>query len=266
MKCPICGHAVPPNTDRCPDCGYRCRATQTQAPITDNHGYYTPPNQTKRPRGCCCALILIVPILLGLATAVLSLASYVMEDFSPENFGIGIYEEEPIPEPNPDALPDEADESCFSMNHGAVTFLPDRWNGDRVLRVPETVDGETVTALAPGCFRDCDLLTTIVLPDTIVEVGREAFAGCTELRGLFLPQGTEQIGPRAFAGCINLESIYIPGSLVKIAPGCFDDCAALLYLFYEGDFESWNALYSDFINPFTTAICLDGNYYQGADA
>ena len=80
------------------------------------------------------------------------------------------------------------------------------------------------------------------------------------------PQGTELIGPRAFSGCINLESIYIPGSLVKIAPGCFDDCAALLYLFYEGDFESWNALYGDFINPFTTAICLDGNYYQGADA
>ena len=37
-----------------------------------------------------------------------------------------------------------------------------------------------------------------------------------------------------------------------------------LYLFYEGDFENWSTLYSDFINPFTAAICLDGTYYQGA--
>ena len=179
MKCPICGHAVPPNTDRCPDCGYRCRATQPQATVTHDHGYYTPPNQTKRPKGCFCALILIVPLLLAFFAAMIGFATNVLKDFSAENFGI--YEDEPIPEPNPDALPDEADESCFSMNHGAVTFLPDRWNGNRVLRVPETVDGETVTALAPGCFRDCAMLTTIVLPDTIVEVGKEAFAGCTEL-------------------------------------------------------------------------------------
>ena len=76
----------------------------------------------------------------------------------------------------------------------------------------------------------------------------------------------ELIGKDAFAMCRSLEAIYIPASVTTIAPGCFDDCAALVYLFYEGDFESWNALYSDFINPFTTAICLDGNYYQGADA
>lgn len=258
MKCPICGHPLPPSSDRCPDCGYRCRTTQPQTPHTNDRGYYTPPNQTKRSKGCCCAMILIVPILLGLATAVLSLAAYILEDVR-----IGIYEEAPIPEPIPGSLPDEADDRCFSIQSGAVTFLPDRWEGERILRVPETVDGEPVTALAPGCFRDCGELTTIVLPDSIVRIGREAFAGCTKLRGLYLPQGTETIGPRAFAGCVNVESVYIPASVTEIAPGCFDDCAALLYLFYEGDFADWDALYSAYINPFTTAICIDGAFPQG---
>ena len=264
MKCPICGHPLPPSSDRCPDCGYRCRTAQAQ-PRNDDR-YYTPPNQVKHPKGCCCcALLLVVPILLALIAGVLSFSAYVMEDLSPEDFGIGIYEEEPIPEPIPESLPDEADESCFSIQNGAVTFLPDRWDGNRVLRVPRTVDGEIVTALAPGCFRSCDILTTIVLPETITQIAKEAFSGCTVLRGLYLPTGTETIGPRAFAGCINMESIYIPGSVKEVASGCFDDCAALLYLFYEGDFESWNALYSEFITPYTAAICLDGTYYQGAE-
>jgi len=261
MKCPICGHPLPPSSDRCPDCGYRCRTTQSQTPHTNDRGYYTPPNQTKRSKGCCCALILIVPILLGLATAVLSLAAYVLEDVT-----IGVYEETPIPEPIPGSLPDEADDSCFSIRNGAVTFLPDRWEGERILRLPDTVNGEPVTALAPGCFRDCSELTTIVLPDSIVRIGREAFAGCTKLRGLYLPQGTETIGPLAFAGCVNMESVYIPGSVTEIAPGCFDDCAALLYLFYDGESDVWNELYGEYINPFTSAICLDGTYYQGAGA
>lgn len=261
MKCPICGHLLPHNTDRCPDCGYRCRTVQPQGDTR----YYTPPNQTKHPKGCCfCIFLLMLIVLLAVIGSFFYLAANLPEHFSPEDFGIGIYEEEPIPEPMPESLPDEADESCFSIQSGAVTFLPDRWDGKQVLRVPDTVDGEPVTALAPGCFRDCDRLTTIVLPETITKIGLEAFFGCTSLRGLYVPQGAESIGPRAFAGCVNMQSIYIPGTMTQIAPGCFDDCAMLLYLFYEGEFEAWNELYGEYINPYTTAICLDGNYYQGA--
>lgn len=267
MKCPICGHLVPPNTERCPDCGYRCHAERTQPIQARDRGYYTPPNQTKRSKGCCCALILIVPILFTVFAAIIGMIFQISEDFSLEDFSLeefGIYEQEPIPEPESVPLPQVRDEFCFLIQNGAVTFLPECWDGERILRIPATIDGEPVTALAPGCFRGCDMLTTIVLPDTIVEIGKEAFAGCRELRGLYLSLGTERIGPRAFAGCVNLESIYIPGSVEQIASGCFDDCAALLYLFYEGDFENWSTLYSDFINPFTAAICLDGTYYQGA--
>ena len=261
MKCPICGHLLPPNTDRCPDCGYRCRTGAAQAQPT---AYYTPPNQTKRSKGCCCALILVVPLLLGLIAAIIGVTSFVLEDFDFEEFGEEYFEDIPFEDRGPVDPPAEADESCFTIRDGMVTFLPENWDGGRVLSVPGTVNGETVTAIAPGCFRDCADLTTILLPDTVTDIGSEAFAGCTELLGLYLPVGAETIGTGAFAGCISMESVYIPSSVTEIAPGCFDDCAALLYLFYDGDFESWDALYSDYINPFTTAICLDGEYYHGA--
>ena len=182
---------------------------------------------------------------------------------------VGEVFESPAPEPILPMDPGEhatvpaASGDCFVLAEGVLMFRPERWDGGRVLRVPEEVGGHTVTAIGPGCFRDCDLLTTIELPNTVKLISPEAFAGCTELRGLFVPEGVGSIGEDAFAGCTALESIYIPASVDHIAKGCFDDCAGLLYIFYESSFEHWNGLYSDYINPFTAVICIDGNYRHG---
>ena len=267
MKCPICGRSLLPNSDRCPDCGYRCHAERPapQPQPQPNTGRYTPPNPTKKSRGCCCcAIILLVPLILGLLAAIIGTTAYVLEEFDYSDFGFEFHAGTPFADEVPVTPPAESDEGCFSIQNGAVTFLPDYWAGGRVLTIPETVNGETVTAIAPGCFRGCDELTTILLPETVTSIGREAFAGCSELLGLYLPVGTENIDLRAFDGCINMESIYIPNTVTRIAPGCFDDCAALLYIFYDGNYDAWNELYSDYINPFTAAICHDGDYYHGA--
>ena len=70
MKCPICGTALPLQSDRCPDCGYRCRVSQPRPPqpqTTQTRSAvsgipYTPP-KTKPRRGCCCALAIVIPIV-----------------------------------------------------------------------------------------------------------------------------------------------------------------------------------------------------------
>ena len=264
MKCPICAAQLPLHSDRCPDCGHRIRVGSAAPQPRSSGTYYTPPKPTRRSRGCGCALLVTIPAIILIVTLIIGAASFVIGEVETHLGDIDIFEEFPFLEEEPVPAPDAAGEECFLIRDGALTFVPANWSGETVLTVPETVDGETVTALAPGCFRDCEGLTTIVLPETITEIGEEAFAGCAELRGLYLPLGTESIGPDAFAGCIRMESVYIPATVTEVASGAFDDCVALLYLFYEGDFEDWNAVYPDFINPFTTAICLDGNYYQGA--
>lgn len=263
MKCPICSAPLPLGSDRCPDCGYRLRTAQ--AAPQQNTSYYTPPNSKKKPRGCCCCgLLVAIPAVILIVALIFGAASLVMEEVEVQIGGFDSFEDFPFLEEEPVPAPDEADEGCFAIRDGVLTFIPDEWDGGHVLRVPETVAGETVTEIGPGCFRDCKELTTILLPDTVTAIGKEAFAGCAALRGLYLPVGTETIGPDAFAGCIAMESIYVPGTILEVAEEAFEDCVSLLYLFYEGDFESWNAVCDDFINPFTTAICLDGNYYQGA--
>ena len=92
-----------------------------------------------------------------------------------------------------------------------------------------------------------------------------AFYENESLTSLSLPEGVEVIGADAFSGCPDLEAIRIPTSVNAITPGCFDDCAGLRYIFYSGAWEDWCDLYSDYINPFTNVICLDGNYRHGAE-
>ena len=272
MKCHICGATLPLHTDRCPDCGHRCQAAQPQAPqsvptaTAVPNAPYTPPNQTKKSRCCCGGVLLLIPLVL-----VLALLIYAAADIISTNQYADYFDEAPFPDsffgeliPESIPLPDAADEGCFRIQNGALVFQPENWDGGPVLRVPEEIDGRPVTAIGPGCFRDCDDLTTIVLPDSITSIKAGAFSGCTNLRGLFLYEGLEAIGTDAFAGCAALQAICIPGSVTSIAPGCFDDCASLLYIFYNGPFEDWDSLYSDYITPFTGVICFDGEYYHGA--
>lgn len=284
MKCPICGTALPLQSDRCPDCGYRCRTTAAREPqaSADPAGAnipYTPPNKTKKSRCCCCGMLLFVPLVIILAALIYSAANIIEANLSVDFFGEEFFDEDlfdedlfdedlfadfPFEEMTPESMPAAADEGCFAVVDHTLMFIGDNWDGSAVLRIPESIGGQEIHSIGVGCFAGCEELTTILLPDTVTIISPMAFSGCTGLRGLFLPDGVEIIGTDAFADCRNLEAIHIPASVATIAPGSFDDCASLRYIFYGGAWEDWNTLYSDYINPFTTAICLDGNYYHGA--
>lgn len=269
MNCPICGKTIIAGTDRCPDCGYLCRPAANTTAIPTSGYTFPEPEKPSRLKTCGCCLGVFAGVLLIFALTALSLAAV----FSFSDFGVIQREPEyPMESILPDYPDDpddpdyeeaeEASEDCFSIRSGAVTFREEAWDGGTVLQIPETVAGERVTALAPGCFRGCETLTTIILPESVTKIDRAAFDGCTNLRGLFVPEGCTSIAGDVFDGCVSMEAIYIPASMESIAPGTFDDCAALRLIFYSGDYDVWCSLYGDFITPFTAAICLDGSYYH----
>ena len=245
MKCPICDTRRRRNATHCPGCG-ASYATLDQLRL--------PSDDLPSP----LLYIICWGTAMVVAFALLGYCVYLFLSFLLSPIG----SPEPAQEP-PLSAAHAAAEGFFTIESGAVTFRPDLWDEGPVLTIPDTVDGQTVTALGPGCFRDCTGLTTIILPETLTAFGPKSFSGCTGLRGLYLPQGMESIGENAFDGCIALEAICIPGTVTSIAEGVFDDCASLLYINYDGSFQSWSALYDDFITPFTAAICTDGTYYHG---
>jgi len=151
----------------------------------------------------------------------------------------------------------------FVVADGVLYFYEESYDGGPVLTVPESIDGETVTSLSVGCFEHITGIHTVILPDTLTEIREKAFSGCTDLRGVKIPDGVQTIGAGAFRGCTNMESAYLPGSLTYIGTDAFADCSTLIYLFYSGLYQNLHQLYPQEINPYTWAICLDGEYpYQ----
>lgn len=67
----------------------------------------------------------------------------------------------------------------------------------------------------------------IILPNTLVNIGRNAFSGCVALTDIVLPNGLKYISRGAFSGCVNLKEIKIPLSVEDIADWCFDNCTNL---------------------------------------
>lgn len=158
-----------------------------------------------------------------------------------------------------------AAEPWFRVSNGVLYFDKALYTGGSELTVPGEINGETVYDLAPGCFRDCTELTSITLPDSLSGIGNMAFDGCTGLRGISIPESVVQIGSSAFLDCTSLEAISIPRSVSGIGERAFTGCSNLHFIFFGGSYAQWTALYDGFINPYTSAICSDGSFFQGGN-
>lgn len=54
-----------------------------------------------------------------------------------------------------------------------------------------------------------DLTGSLILPDTITEIGRKALSGCTGLTSITIPDSVTQIGYGAFFRCMSLTGITV---------------------------------------------------------
>ena len=54
-------------------------------------------------------------------------------------------------------------------------------------------------------------LRSIVIPDSVTEIGYDAFSGCTGLTSIVIPDSVTKIGCDAFSGCTGLTSIVVSG-------------------------------------------------------
>lgn len=103
-----------------------------------------------------------------------------------------------------------------------------KYTGD--IKVPSqiTVDGEVydVTGIGSDAFTDCSV-TSVSLPNSIINIGDNAFQNCTEIKEMKLPESLVSMGEHAFQGCERLEEIDVPNSLAHINDYAFEGCDAL---------------------------------------
>lgn len=78
----------------------------------------------------------------------------------------------------------------------------------KAVTIPPEIVGYPVTRIADDAFKGT-AVTSVIVPDTVTEIGWHAFADCTSLTSVTLPASVTSIGYGAFDGCPGL-TVYCP--------------------------------------------------------
>ncbi|SCW56579.1 Transglutaminase-like superfamily protein [Ruminococcaceae bacterium YRB3002] len=116
-------------------------------------------------------------------------------------------------------------DGTLTISGSGEISLPEGVNGFRRVVFEE---GSNITSIGNRCFIDCDLLTEVILPDTVTRIEDEAFNTCEDLHYIYLPEGLTYIGQEAFDICDELTYVYVPDSVTTIGKYAFDDCPRLI--------------------------------------
>ena len=93
--------------------------------------------------------------------------------------------------------------------------------------IPAEIDGMPVTEISGEAFAECKLLRSVVIPDSVRDIGQYAFSMCSQLRSVTFSKGLTGISSYAFYHCDALESLDLPDSLTSISDHAFAYCSSL---------------------------------------
>ena len=118
-------------------------------------------------------------------------------------------------------------------------------NGDLVtsLVIPNSVT--SIRNYAFSCFYG---LTSVTIPNSVTSIGKAAFYNCYCLTSMTLPNSVTEIGNSAFYGCKGLKSVTIPNSVISIGTWAFRECSGLTSMTIpnsvtsigDGAFSGWS--------------------------
>ena len=141
-------------------------------------------------------------------------------------------------------LSTDAFKGCTNISSLLLSVNGDGWSSsvslslvfpDSITNIKEItiLDG---TKIPNDLFQEMTNVESIIIPNTINQIGSNAFKNCTLLKrvnsdvdGIFnLPNSLKSIGDNAFQGCIGLTTANLGTSLLLIGTSAFEECTNLI--------------------------------------
>lgn len=84
------------------------------------------------------------------------------------------------------------------------------------LTLPTEIDGYSVVAVSDAACKGNDKITSLLIPGTIKEIGKEAFQNCKNLTSVTFEEGVERLNDFSFAYNKKLTEVDIPDSVTNM--------------------------------------------------
>lgn len=121
-----------------------------------------------------------------------------------------------------------ASDFAYTAENGEVTITDYIGTREHVL-IPSEIGGFPVTALADKAFYEKHV-TTVVVPDSVTEIGDLCFSGDNYLVSLTLPDGLAELSYGALESCYSLMDFELPKGLKTIGEGALQSIFYLTHL------------------------------------
>lgn len=121
-----------------------------------------------------------------------------------------------------------ASDFAYTTENGEVTITDYTGTREHVL-IPSEIGGFPVTALADKAFYEKHV-TTVVVPDSVTEIGDLCFSGDNYLVSLTLPDGLAELSYGVLESCYSLMDFELPKGLKTIGAGALQSIFYLTHL------------------------------------
>ena len=128
-----------------------------------------------------------------------------------------------------------------SVDSQIVGFKKGYHNKFKILNIPSTIEGKTITHIGQRAFSRDTALESLTLPNSMLVLEDEAFSECAALTSVTLPESKlSVIGMRAFYKCTALTAITIPTTVREILREAFKDSTNLVITLQTNNYKIIN--------------------------
>ena len=109
----------------------------------------------------------------------------------------------------------------YTVDSGVATIVDTATLVEGEVIIPAQLGGYPVKSIGGGAFKNCKLMTSVVIPEGVTSIGGSAFSGCWSLTTIVIPEGVTTIEAYTFNGCESLSSILLPKSITSVDATAF---------------------------------------------